>query len=1257
MTAGQNAAMGQQWEIEINEGGERQRVPLAGSLSIGRSHENDIVLRDPRVSRRHARLSVMAGGVLVDASASRAGVVDGRGQRAQQLVLRHGDVCSIGQARLRAVVGVAVPGGGATVPAPGPGQPVANGYGYSLSWNERGARRSMPVTRPLTIGRAAGNDIIVNDQQVSRRHAVVAPGPNGLAVDASASRNGIGANGGRLRTATLRAGEGFSIGGTTFAVVPGHVGRAPSTPGSLPLVATLGAAAAFLLIGVIAAIAIIIATHDGGTAAAEGELLAEKQIKASEGGVLEVPGGGPKVTIPPGALEKDTKASIRRVPPKVNLPGNPVGSVYRIDAGKLKGRVTLEIPYNEAVGTQDVQLMYLDESSNAWVAVPAQVSAGRVSYDTAHLSDWVVTLAPSAQGVYFRLPFEGSQKYSGGPHQFGREPYCAAQPGNSSGLDFAFAGTVLSLAQGTVVGIQDADKQAGDSKLDAGIYVTLKHSDGLYVSYWHMATLSPELSKLKAAVDGSNGGLTWEKLVLPAGFPLGTVGSTGDQVDKNGKPVVHLHLELLSFAPNDTDGKHRPDSGEVTRMTWHGRMIDGWQFWQHVDAKSTLTGYSYQGSATRGPVHQAAITMDPGCGRLATAVTATEAGDLGKEQAGETATTCAGADPATPCTVFAGLGSLPSTNCRSGVDINGTNVTFKDCNGHHEDAPLPGGSWTTVEWTGNYIHLAASVAKGAPTAPELAAVQFTFWHAQVGTPDTKPWVVGCRVSGTAGSAKCDIPTDKFPDTVKVSFDIFDTAGRVAKAPDSTRELHRPGQVQGVSCPPTCSPTVPKPSVTTEPPPSPSPGLTSPAAPSDVQVQYQAGSLRVAWRNNASNQDGFRVWLDGALRQTTGRDAREVSLAYPQPPRSTTACVQVAAFNGAGESGHAQGCANIPGPTEPPSPPRPALPAMPSQVELHWELAGAAPCNVGELPNYPRFQSVDFAEPPRPRCAVGYQARVTWRDNANNEDGFHVWRDGVPRPDAGRDAQSTVVATNDLATGARVCVQVAAFNNAGESARGEACGNVPAPVYFELSLSLPYGTTYHPGNPVAVCYHLTPENVPFRIIIERWSSDGPESRLFDALDNGVGGGDCATFVMGAPGDRLYRAQALINGQVVAVAYAYATVAASSGIWLPAGSWALVTITHVDSISICDGDLGLVSPSRTLFTSYRDNGGASVTVGPFTSGLELVFWLDPYLPCFGPYRSNDSVHARVTQVSSTVWNIQWEDGGDTAYNDIWIRVEIH
>jgi putative peptide zinc metalloprotease protein len=70
--------------------------------------------------------------------------------------------------------------------------------------------RRLALDGPLTVGRSPGNGLELQDPSVSRNHAQIAPGPNGLRVQDAASSSGTWVDGRRIHGATI-VGDGARI--------------------------------------------------------------------------------------------------------------------------------------------------------------------------------------------------------------------------------------------------------------------------------------------------------------------------------------------------------------------------------------------------------------------------------------------------------------------------------------------------------------------------------------------------------------------------------------------------------------------------------------------------------------------------------------------------------------------------------------------------------------------------------------------------------------------------------------------------------------------------------------------------------------------------------------------------------------------------------------------------------------------------------------------------------------------------------------
>lgn len=95
----------QRYVLSVESGPQHGRTfALDGELTVGRSPENDVVLSDPQVSRRHARIFLEDGGVAIEDAGSLNGTYV-NGERAGRSRLSANDAIVIGDTKLRLIAG------------------------------------------------------------------------------------------------------------------------------------------------------------------------------------------------------------------------------------------------------------------------------------------------------------------------------------------------------------------------------------------------------------------------------------------------------------------------------------------------------------------------------------------------------------------------------------------------------------------------------------------------------------------------------------------------------------------------------------------------------------------------------------------------------------------------------------------------------------------------------------------------------------------------------------------------------------------------------------------------------------------------------------------------------------------------------------------------------------------------------------------------------------------------------------------------
>lgn len=174
-----------------------RRLPIApAGTTVGRDPDCDVVVSSPRASRLHARVEAdaEAGHVVVDLGSGNGTYLDGRRLHGTSRALRPGDTIAVGDDELRYVTGQRTRLHASTlVPA---GEP-----------------RRVDLTGPrLRIGRDAGNDLVLEDPNVSRFHAEVVVRDDVPEVRDLGSRNGTRVNGRPVARAPLVAGAQVTVG-------------------------------------------------------------------------------------------------------------------------------------------------------------------------------------------------------------------------------------------------------------------------------------------------------------------------------------------------------------------------------------------------------------------------------------------------------------------------------------------------------------------------------------------------------------------------------------------------------------------------------------------------------------------------------------------------------------------------------------------------------------------------------------------------------------------------------------------------------------------------------------------------------------------------------------------------------------------------------------------------------------------------------------------------------------------------------------
>lgn len=212
--------------ILLQTGGPAQEFELGkATVSLGRALTNDVVLNDGRVSRSHARIACTPGGcTLTDLGSSNGTRVNGL--RIESAKLNPGDMIGLGSAQLRfelsAPVGEDL--GSTTINSEADLDQTINHEILPVAINETRIPRLVIMTPEKTwelpldqvdrlmIGRTDENQVVLEHQKVSRRHAEVVRRGNVFVLRDLGSTNGTWYKDTHVDEMVLQNGDAFRIG-------------------------------------------------------------------------------------------------------------------------------------------------------------------------------------------------------------------------------------------------------------------------------------------------------------------------------------------------------------------------------------------------------------------------------------------------------------------------------------------------------------------------------------------------------------------------------------------------------------------------------------------------------------------------------------------------------------------------------------------------------------------------------------------------------------------------------------------------------------------------------------------------------------------------------------------------------------------------------------------------------------------------------------------------------------------------------------
>ncbi|MUL77531.1 FHA domain-containing protein [Mycolicibacterium sp. CBMA 226] len=195
--------------IVVRYGEIARLFPSDRDVIVGRDVRADVRIPHPGVSRVHLVLRCLNGRWIALDDNSSHGTYVGR-QRVSSVPLHNGTVITLGDPRGPRLV-----------------------FEHGPAPDER-PTKDQRISRPVTIGRDAGNNIVVNDVLVSRRHARLVHTPTGTRLEDARSSNGTFVNGVRVMAATLRDNDVVTIGKSDFVFSRGELVQRGRVARTLP---------------------------------------------------------------------------------------------------------------------------------------------------------------------------------------------------------------------------------------------------------------------------------------------------------------------------------------------------------------------------------------------------------------------------------------------------------------------------------------------------------------------------------------------------------------------------------------------------------------------------------------------------------------------------------------------------------------------------------------------------------------------------------------------------------------------------------------------------------------------------------------------------------------------------------------------------------------------------------------------------------------------------------------------------------------
>ena len=182
--------------LTIERNGRAEQYAVMRNIAIGRAPENDIAIPGPEASRHHARIEVGGSGCrLIDLDSANGTFLNGkRLDPRAPATLVGGDTVGLGGITIQVTD---------TAP-PNPHRLIVRTVG--------GAQTYPLAGEVVSIGRSSANEIPIDHEVVSTRHALVMRTSSGYRIEDRGSTNGVWIRGHQLRYHDLEDGDVIQLG-------------------------------------------------------------------------------------------------------------------------------------------------------------------------------------------------------------------------------------------------------------------------------------------------------------------------------------------------------------------------------------------------------------------------------------------------------------------------------------------------------------------------------------------------------------------------------------------------------------------------------------------------------------------------------------------------------------------------------------------------------------------------------------------------------------------------------------------------------------------------------------------------------------------------------------------------------------------------------------------------------------------------------------------------------------------------------------